>query len=123
MAQEAIDSRITPFAAESRPLEQCIGQILRQDVYAERDNPPFDRVCMDGVAVDSGALGRGLRRFTIESMQAAGAPAVTLSRAENGRAPDMETFLRLCDWLQVPAAQLIEVEGLQLSGRITPEGE
>lgn len=46
----------------------------------------------------------------------------TLSRVENGRAPDMETFLRLCDWLQVPAAQLIEVEGAQLSDKVTPEG-
>lgn len=83
MAEEAIDSRVAPLPAESRPLEQCIGQILRQDIYAERDNPPFDRVCMDGIAVASAALGRGLRRFTIESTQAAGAPAVVLSRAEN----------------------------------------
>jgi molybdopterin molybdotransferase len=83
MAQEAIDSRVTPLPAESRPLEQCIGQILRQDVYAERDNPPFDRVCMDGIAIASAALGSGLRRFTIESIQAAGAPAIALSRAEN----------------------------------------
>jgi molybdopterin molybdotransferase len=83
MAQEVIDSRVTPLPAESRPLEQCIGQILRQDVYAERDNPPFDRVCMDGIAIASAVLGSGLRRFTIESIQAAGAPAITLSRAQN----------------------------------------
>ena len=83
MAQEAIDSRVTPLPAETRPLEECIGQVLRQDVYAERDNPPFDRVCMDGVAVASGALARGLRRFTIEATQAAGSPVVTLSRPEN----------------------------------------
>ena len=83
MAQEAIDSRVTPLPAESRPLEQCIGQILRQDVYAERDNPPFDRVCMDGIAIASAVLSSGLRRFTIESIQAAGAPAIALSRAEN----------------------------------------
>ena len=83
MAQEAIDSRVTPLPAESRPLEECIGQILRQDIYAERDNPPFDRVCMDGIAVASAALGRGLRRFTIEATQAAGVPAVSLSSGEN----------------------------------------
>jgi len=83
MAQEAIDSRVMPLPAESRPLEECIGQVLRQDVYAERDNPPFDRVCMDGVAVNSAALARGLRRFTIEATQAAGSPVVTLSHGEN----------------------------------------
>jgi molybdopterin molybdotransferase len=64
-------------------LEECIGQVLRQDVYAERDNPPFDRVCMDGVAVVSSAVASGLRRFTIEATQAAGSPVVTLSRPEN----------------------------------------
>jgi molybdopterin molybdotransferase len=83
MAQEAIDSRVTPLPAESRPLEQCIGQVLRQDIYAERDNPPFDRVCMDGIAVASVALGRGLRRFAVEATQAAGVPAVTLSNDDN----------------------------------------
>ena len=83
MAQETIDSRVTPLPAESRPLEECIGQVLRQDVYAERDNPPFDRVCMDGIAVNSAALARGLRRFTIEAMQAAGSPVLTLSHSEN----------------------------------------
>jgi molybdopterin molybdotransferase len=67
---------------ELRPIGQCTGQILRQDVYAERDNPPFDRVCMDGIAVSSAAFARGLRRFPIEATQAAGAPALQLSRPE-----------------------------------------
>jgi molybdopterin molybdotransferase len=74
---------VTPLPAESRPLEQCVGAILRQDVYAERDNPPFDRVCMDGIAIHSSVLEGGVRRFEIEATQAAGAPAVALSRAEN----------------------------------------
>jgi molybdopterin molybdotransferase len=64
-------------------LEQCIGAILREDVYAERDNPPFDRVCMDGIAINSTVLDRGVRRFTIEATQAAGAPALTLADTDN----------------------------------------
>lgn len=67
--------------AELRPLRECVGQILREDIYAERDNPPFDRACMDGIAVRSEAFARGIRRFTIEAMQAAGMPALTLSGA------------------------------------------
>jgi molybdopterin molybdotransferase len=66
-----------------RLLERCIGQTLRQDVFAERDNPPFDRVCMDGIAVASEVFERGLRRFRIESMQPAGAPAVKLADPAN----------------------------------------
>ena len=55
-----------------------MGRVVRQDVYAERDNPPFDRVCMDGIAVDSAAVSGGLRRLTIEATQQAGAPAASL---------------------------------------------
>jgi len=83
MAQEAIAARVIALPAESRALQHCVGRILRQDVYAERDNPPFDRVCMDGIAISSAAFDQGLRRFTIEAVQAAGAPPVTLSRQEN----------------------------------------
>src|SRR5271154_4369004 len=82
-AQQAIESHWAPAPIEQRPLEQCTGQILRQDVYAERDNPPFDRVCMDGIAVNSAALARGGRRFTIEGMQAAGAPPLNLQSADS----------------------------------------
>lgn len=82
MAREVIDARLAPSPAEVRPLSECIGQVLREDVYAERDNPPFDRVCMDGIAIRSEAFGKGARRFTIEATQAAGAPALTLSAAD-----------------------------------------
>lgn len=32
----------------------------------------------------------------------------TLSRVENGKLPDMETFLLLCDWLSIPPAAVIK---------------
>jgi molybdopterin molybdotransferase len=83
MALEAIDARLVPLPAELRPLAQCVGQTLRQDVHAERDNPPFDRVCMDGIAIDSAAFARGVRRYSIEASQPAGAPAVSLSDPAN----------------------------------------
>ncbi|HEY6484711.1 MAG TPA: molybdopterin molybdotransferase MoeA [Steroidobacteraceae bacterium] len=83
MAQAAIDSRLAPLPAESRPLEQCIGQTLREDVFAERDNPPFDRVCMDGIAINSDALAGGARRYRIQAMQPAGSPALELAGAES----------------------------------------
>jgi molybdopterin molybdotransferase len=82
MAREAIDARLVRLPAESRPLSESIGQTLREDVYAERDNPPFDRVCMDGIAIRSDAFIRGVRRFTIEATQAAGSPALSLSSLE-----------------------------------------
>ena len=53
LAEEAINSRLTCLPIESLPLTQCVGGTLRENVYAERDHPPFDRVTMDGIAVDS----------------------------------------------------------------------
>lgn len=82
-AQAVIESRVMALPAEARPLEECVGQTLREDVYAERDNPPFDRVCMDGIAVDSKALSDGLRRFRLQATQAAGVPALTLASREH----------------------------------------
>ncbi|MEA3106965.1 MAG: molybdopterin molybdotransferase [Gammaproteobacteria bacterium] len=82
-AEDAIGSRLTCSPIESLPLMQCVGATLREDIVAERDLPPFDRVCMDGIAVDSEALGRGVRRFTVQATQAAGSPALELGRADN----------------------------------------
>jgi molybdopterin molybdotransferase len=78
LAEEAIYSRLTCLPIESLPLTQCVGATLRENIYAERDQPPFDRVAMDGMAVDSEALRRGLRRFRVQGVQAAGAPPVRL---------------------------------------------
>jgi len=82
-AQQAIESRWPPAPVEQRPLDQCTGRILRQDVFAERDNPPFDRVCMDGIAIKSSVLAQGQRLFTVEGTLQAGAPPPKLRNPEN----------------------------------------
>lgn len=37
----------------------------------------------------------------------------TLSRIENGKMPDMDTFLRVCDWLHVAPEKFIKGEDTQ----------
>jgi molybdopterin molybdotransferase len=83
LAEEAINSRLTCLPIESLPLTQCVGGTLRENIYAERDHPPFDRVTMDGIAVDSESLRRGVRRFRIQATQSAGSPPLKLSRCED----------------------------------------
>jgi molybdopterin molybdotransferase len=80
MAEEAVATRMVALPAETLPLARCVGRILRQDVLPERDNPPFDRACMDGIAVSHEALARGLGSFRIQATQPAGTPALTLER-------------------------------------------
>lgn len=83
LAEEAIHSRLTCLPIESLPLTQCVGGTLRENIYAERDQPPFDRVAMDGMAVLSEALRRGVTRFRIQGVQAAGAPQLKLGSGED----------------------------------------
>jgi molybdopterin molybdotransferase len=52
--------------------------VLQQTVVAERDQPPFDRVTMDGIACAYADFAGGARKFPIQAMQAAGDPALIL---------------------------------------------
>ena len=54
-ADHLIEQQLTCLPIESLPLVQCVGAVLRENIYAERDHPPFDRVSMDGIAIDSAA--------------------------------------------------------------------
>src|SRR2546429_1018657 len=42
-ADELIGQRLQCLPIESLPLAQCAGAVLRENIYAERDQPPFDR--------------------------------------------------------------------------------
>src|SRR5262249_32018296 len=56
--------------------------VLRENIYAERDDPPFDRVTMDGVALASQAVSTGVRAFRIQATQTAGQAPLTLGSPE-----------------------------------------
>jgi len=77
-ADAAIAAHLTQFPGEVLPLPACAGRILRQDIHAERDAPPFDRVAMDGIAITIAAFQSGRRDFRIAAMQAAGQAPVSL---------------------------------------------
>lgn len=73
-AARQIAASIEPLPAETLPLAATFGRCLRETVRAERDQPPFDRVAMDGIAIASAAVAAGRRRFHITGMAAAGRP-------------------------------------------------
>jgi molybdopterin molybdotransferase len=111
LAEEAINSRLTCLPIESLPLTQCVGGTLRENVYAERDHPPFDRVTMDGIAVDSAALRRGLKRFRIQGMQAAGTAPIKLCGGEDAIEVMTGAILPLGSDCVIPVEQLEIAEG------------
>ena len=77
-ASLAIAEAMPAFDAQSVPLADARGRILRQVVTAERDQPPFDRVTMDGIAIDFDAFEDGVRSFRIQGTQHAGDTVINL---------------------------------------------
>ena len=63
---------------EGVPLMQSLSRVLAEDLVADRDFPPFDRVTMDGIAIRFEDFKNGQTRFKIEGIQAAGMPQLTL---------------------------------------------
>jgi molybdopterin molybdotransferase len=78
-ATQAIAAAMPAFATEKVPLAEARGRILSEPVVAERDQPPFDRVTMDGIAVQFEYFASGNRQFTIQGTQHAGDPVQTLT--------------------------------------------
>lgn len=77
-ASNAIANSMPSFGSKTVSLEAAPGRVLHQAVTAERDQPPFDRVTMDGIAIDFAGLRNGNRRFRIQGTQHAGDPVTTL---------------------------------------------
>lgn len=75
-----IDLNVTPNGVwqEGIPLMQSLGRVLAEDLVADRDFPPFDRVTMDGIAIRFEDFKNGYPQFKIEGIQAAGMPQLTL---------------------------------------------
>ncbi len=70
-----------PLETEPAPIVEAPGRILAEDLTADRDFPPFDRVSMDGIAIAYTSLEAGRFRFPVEGVAAAGAPQATLHDA------------------------------------------
>lgn len=56
------------------PLDVCDGGVLAEPIVADRDQPPFDRVCMDGYALRMADWENGSRAFGIRGVAPAGRP-------------------------------------------------
>jgi molybdopterin molybdotransferase len=79
-AEALIRSRLARFPTESRPIDSVGGAILREPIIAERDQPPFDRVTMDGMAIRFDDFAHGTRRFAVTGMQAAGMAPISMNQ-------------------------------------------
>ncbi len=77
-ASAAILASMPAAATETVQFKNASGRVLQQTVVAERDQPPFDRVTMDGIAFAYADFAGGARKFPIQAIQAAGDPTLIL---------------------------------------------
>jgi len=85
-SQEALKiilNNTVDFGIEEIPFLESLGRVLKEDIKADRDFPPFNRVSMDGIAISYSAFTEGKREFTIENIQAAGSAQLELKNAVN----------------------------------------
>ncbi|WP_422359894.1 molybdopterin molybdotransferase MoeA [Reichenbachiella sp.] len=81
-AKNIVQSQQVNWGTASIPLEKSMGEVLAEDIKADRDFPPFDRVTMDGIALSFDAFNAGEREFKIQEVQLAGVPATNLKGRE-----------------------------------------
>ena len=66
------------YGAEIVPFELALGRVLAEDIKADRDLPPFNRVTMDGIAISYDAIENGFSTFRVKATQAAGGHPVDI---------------------------------------------
>ena len=87
-AKNIVLNSIQGFGVEEVPFLKSVGRVLKEKIVADRDFPPFNRVSMDGIAIDFKEFSSRLRSnkqldFKIEGIQAAGSKQITLQNSEN----------------------------------------
>jgi molybdopterin molybdotransferase len=109
-AETLIEQHLACLPIESLPLTQTAGAVLRENIYAERDHPPFDRVAMDGIAFSAAAIADNAGRLRIAGTQAAGDPPQTLA--------DPDTCIEIMTGAMLPRGcdVVVPVEQIQRNG-------
>ena len=71
------------WGQEEIPFYKAYNRILCEEIIADRDFPPFDRVSMDGIGIVYDKLSTGQIDFVIDGLQAAGSPQMELNDSNN----------------------------------------
>ncbi|ASU35008.1 molybdopterin molybdotransferase MoeA [Mucilaginibacter xinganensis] len=81
-AEKVILAQAADYGAEIIPFELSLGRVLAENIKADRDLPPFNRVTMDGIAVNYNAIEDGVCTFKIKATQAAGDEPVDIEEQD-----------------------------------------
>lgn len=82
-ALQTILKNTQDFGVKEIPFLASVGRVLKEDIVADRDFPPFNRVSMDGIAINQRFFEQGNRQFKVEGVQAAGAVQMVMQVDSN----------------------------------------
>lgn len=82
-ARNIVNKTALNLGTETIPFLKSLGRVLKEDICADRDFPPFNRVAMDGIAINFEAFHQGIYNYTIEGIQPAGDVQRTLINTHN----------------------------------------
>jgi molybdopterin molybdotransferase len=81
-AEQIVLSQAKGYGCEWIAINNALGNVLAEDIKADRDLPSFNRVTMDGIAIVYKAFERGLRHFKIKGIQTAGEKPIEIQNAD-----------------------------------------
>ena len=82
-AENIIRENTSLFPEKIFPLHDAAGEVLRETVCSDRDQPPFDRVTMDGIAISFSTWETGHTFFPVETLAQAGEAQKVLCNSQN----------------------------------------
>ena len=136
-AEQIILSQLRNYGTETVNFEQALGYVLAEDIIADRDLPPFNRVTMDGIAITYNAIEQGINTFNIKATQAAGDEPVGIDNAEEcieimtgaALASSLDTIIRYEDLeinngvAKLLLAEVKRGQNIHLKGKDKREGD
>jgi molybdopterin molybdotransferase len=67
-ALKIVHAHLGHWGTEEIFLDQSLGRILQEEIVADRDFPPFNRVTMDGIGLNFDQFDKGQRVFEIKGV-------------------------------------------------------
>ncbi|MCB0644969.1 MAG: molybdopterin molybdotransferase MoeA, partial [Phaeodactylibacter sp.] len=129
-ATKAVLAEAYQWHIDNVPFDWAMNRVLAEDLYADRDFPPFNRVAMDGISIQYQQFVQGQRSFPIAGVAAAGAPQLRLDVADQCMEVmtgcvlpgNTDTVIRYEDLDIVDGVATITIDEIQQGQNIHPRG-
>lgn len=129
-AEDIIRSERRDYGTEEVHYESALGRVLAENLFADRDLPPFNRATADGIAIALDAYASRQPSFKVIATQAAGQTPVAISAKDQcveimtGAALDdsVDTVVRYEDIDLADGVATLKVDGIKKGQNIHPQG-